>query len=323
MATATATFITVEGLKAESFKLLSGHSIPAVGLGTWQSGSKAFQSVKTAVIEAGYRHIDAAQDYGVQEEVGMGLKVAMQSGVERKVLFITSKIWCTDLTPDRVRPALLKSLSELQLDYLDLYMIHWPFHLKDGAHVPPRADEILEFDMECVWREMEKLVRDNLVRDIGICNYTLKKLDKLLSFATIKPSVCQMEMHPGWRNDKMLEACKKHGIHVTAYSPLGSGKRGLIHDERVETIAKKVNRTPAQVLMNWALQRGTSAIPKSTIDERIKQNIQVFGWKLPQEDFLTLNSFPDQKRVLDGENLFVNKSEGPIRSVADVWDHED
>ncbi|KAK9126769.1 hypothetical protein Scep_015615 [Stephania cephalantha] len=299
---AKATFTTVEGLKAESFKLLSGHSIPAVGLGTRQSASKAFQSVKTAIVEAGYRHIDAAQEYGVQEEVGMGLKVAMQSGVERTALFITSKIWCTDLTPDR---------------------IHWPFHLKDGAHVPPRADEVLEFDMEGVWREMEKLVRDNLVRDIGICNYTNKKLDKLLSFATIKPSVCQMEMHPGWRNDKMLEACKKNGIHVTAYSPLGSGKRDLIHDERVQRIAKKLNRTPAQVLMNWALQRGTSAIPKSTNEERIKQNIQVFGWDLPQEHFLILNTLPDQKRVLDGENLLVNKSEGPIRSVADIWDHED
>ncbi|KAK9127313.1 hypothetical protein Syun_016110 [Stephania yunnanensis] len=266
---AIATFTTVEGLKDESFKLLSGHSIPAVGLGTWQSASKAFQSVKTAIVEAGYRHIDAAQEYGVQEE------------------------------------------------------IHWPFHLKDGAHVPPRADEVLEFDMEGVWREMEKLVRDNLVRDIGICNYTNKKLDKLLSFATIKPSVCQMEMHPGWRNDKMLEACKKNGIHVTAHSPLGSGKRDLIRDERVQTIATKLNRTPAQVLMNWALQRGTSAIPKSTNEERIKQNIQVFGWDLPQEHFLILNTLPDQKRVLDGENLLVNKSEGPIRSVADIWDHED
>lgn len=314
-----------QNLHVESFRLLSGHKIPAVGLGTWKADDEAYKSVFTAVVEGGYRHIDTAWQYGVQEEVGRALKAAMHAGLERRDLFVTSKLWCTELSPERVRPALLNTLRELQLEYLDLYLIHWPFHLKEGAGRPPKAEEILDFDMEGVWREMEKLVKEGLIRDIGVCNFTINKLNKLLSFAQTMPSVCQMEMHPGWRNDKMLEACKKNGIHVSAYSPLGSSRSNvdLIHDPIVQKMADKLNKSPGQVLVRWAIQRGTSCIPKSSNPGRIKENIQVFGWEIPEEDFKALCSIQDQKRVLDGEELFVNKEEGPFRSTADLWDHED
>lgn len=236
---------------------MSGHRIPAVGLGTWRSASRAHDSVFTAIVEAGYRHIDTAAEYGVHEEVGFGLQAAIKAGIRREDIFVTTKLWCSDLSPDRVRIGLNNALQELQVDYLDLFLIHWPSHLKEGASRPPKEGEVLDLDMEGVWREMERLVKENLVRDIGISNFTLKKLENLLCFAQTMPSVCQMEMHQGWRNDKMLEACKKNGIHVTAYSPLGSseGGRDLIHDEAIGRIANKLNRTPGQILVRWALQR--------------------------------------------------------------------
>ncbi|KAM6574112.1 hypothetical protein CsatA_022439 [Cannabis sativa] len=313
---ADASLINEDAKNAVSFKLSStGRSIPAVGFGTCKSTTN---SVFTAIVEGGYRHIDTAAQYGVQEEVGRALQSAMEAGVERRAMFVTSKIWCSDLSPDKVRAALNNTLRDLQIDCLDLYLIHWPFVVKKGASMPPKGGEVMELEMEGVWKEMEKLVEENLVRHIGISNFTLNKLNTLLSFAQIKPSLSQMEMHPGWRNDKMLEACKNNGIHVSAYSALGSED-----DPIVERVAKKLNKSPAQVLAKWALQRGTSVIIPNSDTNTIKENIQLFGWEIPNQDFQALSTLSHQKRVVDGEDLFVNKEEGPITSVAQVWDHED
>ncbi|KAL2900044.1 Aldose reductase [Bienertia sinuspersici] len=230
-------------------------------------------------MQAGYRRIDTAWEHGIEKEIGDGIKAAIHAGIERSNIFVTSKLWCTDLTPERVRPALENTLKQLQLDYLDLYLIHWPFLLRECASRPPKAGDVLEFDMKGVWREMEMLVANGLV-----------------------------EMHPGWRNPKMLNACWEHGIHVTAYLPLDSGgKRDMTKDPVVMKVGKKLKKTPAQVLVRWAIQRGTS----------------VFGWEIPEEDIDALSSIKEQKRIIDGEELFVNKKDGPIKSVEELWDFED
>ncbi|URE48147.1 Aldo/keto reductase family [Musa troglodytarum] len=321
------------------FKLVSGHSIPSVGLGTWKSASsEASHSVYTAITEVAdlfplFFLLPCFPWLGI--------------GMWTQLHYMGFKKRCTDLSPDRVQNALQQTLKELQLDYLDLYLIHWPFHLKEGATRPPRASDMLDFDMEGVWREMEKQVKDGLVRDIGVSNFTLKKLNKLLKCAQIMPSVCQMEMHPGWRNDKILEACKNNGIHVTVRNPQLPGGfhartppltdlllAGLLStgifektkryssESPLTQVSKKLNKTPGQVLLKWALQRGTSVIPKSTNADRIKGNIQVFGWAIPKGDFEALNGMSDQRRAVDGEEIFVNKSEGPYKSVAELWDDE-
>ncbi|EOY07055.1 NAD(P)-linked oxidoreductase superfamily protein [Theobroma cacao] len=294
-----ATF-TQEGQKTQSFGLLYGHTIPAVGLGTRRSGSQAENSVFTAIVEAVYRHIDTAWEYGVQEDVGRATKAAIHAGLERRNLFIASKLWCTDLCPERVQPALKNTLQELQLEYLDLYLIHCPFRLRDEPAGLPRLGIYRISAWKWFGEKWKSLSRKTLLETL-------------------------MEMHPGWRNDKMLEACRKNGIHVTAYSPLGSsaGGRDLIHDQTVERIANKLTKTTGQVLVKWALQRGTSVIPKSSNPDRIKENIKVFGWQLPEEDFQALCNIPDERRVLNGAELFVNKDVGPFRSVADLWDYED
>ncbi|RRT71439.1 hypothetical protein B296_00010070 [Ensete ventricosum] len=154
--------------------------------------------------------------------------------------------------------------------------------------------------MEGVWREMEKLVKDGLVRDIGVSNFTLKKLSKLLQCAQIMPSVCQV----------------KPADAVQDWIKLYSSESPLMQ------VSDKLNKTPGQVLLKWAMQRGTSVIPKSTNAERIKGNIQLFGWAIPQGDFEVLNSMMLQRRAVDGEEIFVNKSEGPYKTVAELWDDE-
>ncbi|CDS12732.1 hypothetical protein LRAMOSA04916 [Lichtheimia ramosa] len=285
-----------------TFKLNTGAEIPCLGLGTWQSKpNEVYQAVLTA-LKAGYRHIDTAFVYGNEKEVGQALK---DSGVPREEIFLTTKLWNTSHRPDLVAKALETSLANLQTDYLDLYLMHWPVAFVESNDLAPKdAEGKIQFDSTPyteTYAAMEKLVGDK-VRAIGVSNFTVKKLEKLLETAKIVPAANQVELHPYLPQQELLDFCAKKGIHVTAYSPLGSTDSPLMKDEQVAAIAKKYDASPAQVLLSWGIQRGTSVIPKSVTESRIISNFK--DVELSDEDFNKLNSLVTESKRLINPKTF-------------------
>lgn len=287
----------------ETITLNNGRSIPTVGLGTWKSKpGEVANAVKTA-IQAGYRHIDCAAVYGNEKEVGEALKSCIGSTVSREDLFITSKLWNTKHNPSDVRPALMDTLADLGLDYLDLYLIHWPIALKDGDERFPKDDGgklIYAYHDPCdTWQAMEALVNNGLVRAIGLSNFNSKQVDDIISKAQIKPAVLQVECHPYLNQAQLIRHCKERDIVVTAYSPLGSpdrpwakpGEPTLMDDPKMLEIANKYGKSPAQVCIRFQVQRGVSVIPKSVTPARIESNFEVFDFELSDDDMKVIESF--------------------------------
>jgi alcohol dehydrogenase (NADP+) len=270
-------------------------------------------------IKVGYRHIDAAWAYENQDEVGEGIREAIDEKiVKREDLWVTSKLANEFHKKEDVEPHLKDTLSQLGLDYLDLFLIHWPVTYVAGETLTPSTEE--------TWREMEKLVEKGLVKTIGVSNFSAKKLEAMKSHAKIFPAVNQVEAHPMFRQDNLLKACNRLGVNLTAYSPLGSSdsasfehhKGGsLLKDPTVNEIAKKHDKSAGQILIRWALQRGTSAVPKSVTAKNIEKNFDVFSWDLTTEEMNRLNSF-EQTRLFPG-NFFV-RPEGPYKTHTDLWD---
>ena len=315
-------------------ELNSGHIMPLIGLGTWKSDpSKAkntnpkFSEIKMSVesaIKAGYRHIDCAENYQNEGEVGDALRnVFSHEVVKRQDLFITSKLWNTDHTAPRVRAACEKSMKLLKIDYLDLYLMHWPVTMNRGEEVKPSIKE--------TWQAMEKLVDDGLVRSIGVSNFSIKKCEEILEYARIKPSVVQVEVHPYCRNDNLIAWCKENDIHVTAHSPLGSPDSATLlnRDKTLPTvmeepilteIADRLGKDVGQVLIRWGLQHGTSVLPKSSNPARIRSNIEgaLLDFVLSEADFKTISNMPLQIRSLCG-TVWLNK-QGPYRTLEEFWD---
>ncbi|KAI8143876.1 NADP-dependent oxidoreductase domain-containing protein [Fennellomyces sp. T-0311] len=296
-----------------AFKLNTNALIPAVGLGTWQSKPKEVYDAVLAALKAGYRHIDTAYVYRNEEAVGKAIK---DSGIPREELFITTKLWNTSHRPDTVEAALETSLKNLQVDYLDLYLMHWSVSFKPGKSLMPRdADKKVlldSTDFTETYAAMEKLVGSR-VRAIGVSNFTVANLEKLLKSAKIVPAVLQVELHPYFPQWELLEFCEKHNIHVTAYSPLGSTSSPVMQEQLVIDIADKHKATTAQVLLAWGVQRSCSVIPKSVTPSRIVSNFQDIA--LDKEDVERLNSLansPYAQRLLDpssvwGVELFPSK----------------
>ena len=298
----------------KKLQFINGDQMPILGLGTWKSApGEVYRAVKEAVL-LGYRHIDCAPAYGNEGEVGRALSESFKEGVvTRDEMWITSKLGNSFHAPEDVQPALNKSLSDLQLSYLNLYLIHWPVSFKKSVHIPQSADDIIPLDVLPIsktWEAMEATVDKGLCRHIGVCNFSIVKLRQLLDSARIKPEMNQIELHPYLQQPAMLDFCSKNGIHATAYSPLGSGDRpdfmkkgqpAILENPMIAAIAERRKATKAQVLISWAIQRGTAVIPKSVNVERMRQNLDAAKVSLTEEDMQEIARIDQNRRYLTGE----------------------
>ena len=261
--------------------LSNGYSIPSIGFGTYKTpdGDVCVNSVIEAVA-AGYTHIDTAAFYCNERSVGEGVR---QSGKPRSELFITSKVWNTDRGYDKTLRSCEKSLTELGTDYLDLYLIHWP---ANRLQFGDKADSI-NLD---TWKAMERLVDEKMVRSIGLSNFYPQHLEPVIANACIAPAVDQIEYHPGLLQEDTVEFCRRHGILVEAWSPLGRG--GLLDNPDIVETARVHGKTPAQVILRWVLQKDVLPLVKSVHAERIRENIGIFDFTLTEKEMALIDAQP-------------------------------
>ncbi|WP_278837969.1 aldo/keto reductase [Ligilactobacillus saerimneri] len=263
--------------------LNNGVEIPCVGYGTYKTDPAATATAVTAAIQAGYRHIDTAMVYRNEEGVGQGIKAA---GVDRKELFITSKLWNTDRGYEATKVAFQKTLDRLGLDYLDLYLIHWPANEKQfGA-------EAAKINAE-TWRAMEELYHAGKIRAIGLSNFMPHHVKKLLETATVKPMVDQIEVHPGWTHADEIKELQAMDIVVEAWGPLGGQGATVLTNPTMQEIATAHNKSTAQVSLRWVLQQGVLPLPKSVHVDRMKQNMDIFDFELSPTEMATISTLPN------------------------------
>lgn len=288
--------------------------MPILGLGTWKAAPGEVGAAVKEAIRLGYRHIDCAAIYGNEAEIGVALQELLAGGeVSRDQLWITSKLWNNAHGRTQVVEALKNTLADLQLDYLDLYLIHWPIAFCPGVTFPSKPEEYLtihQAPLTETWAGMEDCVERQLARHIGVSNFSIDHLEDICQAARKKPEVNQVELHPYLQQPELLEYCRKKYIYLTAYSPLGSVDRptamkrpdepGLLDHATVMAIADRHGCTPAQVLIRFAIERGVAVIPKSTNPQRLAENLAATDLVLPANDMAALRELESGFRYIDG-----------------------
>lgn len=293
----------------KSVKLNNEAEMPIIGLGTWQSKpGEVYQAIRWA-IKLGYHHIDCAPIYGNEKEIGQALHDAVKEGdIKRENLFVTSKLWNDSHAKADVLPALKQTLEDLQLEYLDLYLMHWPVAQKKGVSMPSSDADMISLKnlpLETTWAAMEEVYQKGLVKAIGVSNFSQEKLSHLIEKATIVPSVNQVESHPFLQQNELLDYCRKNMIALTAYSPLGSGEHksglNLMENDVIKEIAQRLKVSSAQVMLAWQINRGVISIPKSIHNERIKENFASQSIELDEEDMKKIASLDKKHRFINGD----------------------
>jgi len=260
------------GYSNKRIRLNNGDYIPSIGFGTSLiKGKECIEIIKNA-IDVGYRHIDTAAVYDNETEIGQAIR---ESNIERKELFITSKVWKDSMGYDNTLKSFESSLKKLNLEYIDLFLIHWP----------KNDDNKLNID---TWKALEKLYKEGKVKAIGLSNFLKHHLEIILNNCEIMPAVNQIEFHPGLMREETIEICKKNNIVVEAWAPLGKGS--MLNNENLEKIAKKYNKSVAKLCIKWCLQNDVIPLPKSSNKERMKQNLEVFDFEISDEDMQVINN---------------------------------
>lgn len=307
----------------QHLKLNSGRELPAVGLGLWKVDRSAVANLVGEAAHSGYRHFDSASDYGNEAETGEGLQRILSDGLcRREDLWVTSKLWNTYHRPEHVRLAAERTLGDLRLDYLDLYLVHFPialafvpfeeryppgwFHDPQAKHPKMKPDPVPLSD---TWGAMEELVRDGLVRDIGVCNFGTSLLRDLMSYARIAPAVLQIESHPYLAQHKLVRFCQEQQVAVTAFSPLGAlsylslqmarENESVLSNKAIREIAARHDRSPAQIVLRWGIQRGTAIVPKTTRADRLQENMALFDFELSDADMREIDALDRNRRFND------------------------
>ncbi|MGO4891471.1 aldo/keto reductase [Flavobacterium sp. W21_SRS_FM6] len=298
-------------------------TMPKVGFGLWKISKETCADAVYNAIKAGYRHLDSASDYGNEVEVGNGIKRAIDDGLcRRDELWITSKLWNTFHHKEHVEPAIRRSLQDLQLEYLDLYLIHFPIAqpyvdfddryppewIFDPSAAEPRM-ETAPVPLHETWQAMEALVEAGLTTQIGVCNYNTGLLHDLMSYATIKPAVLQVESHPYLTQQRLMKLANNYGIQVTAFSPLGAlsyleldmagAKESVLEQDVVKAAAKRLDKTPAQIVLRWGVQRGNAIIPKTSRPERLAENLAIFDFELSETEMTAIDALNCNRRFND------------------------